>query len=584
VLSGDIFDSENAYVAPLQVCEVAQRLLVQLHQCAQKGGATEEWDAAVKKLVTSIHATADQVFRAVAEDWESVAGVQSTTAAGQTLSDQPGESANDGFAAWSGMKSGTERITCLLGLLKSYISTVSSASIPLRIGIIVDLLTRLLYIQVPRGKDSDRFSAGSRFNNQVSRQEREELWNALPSIHVASLEVFVALIQRLEIASIPAGIQLLDLLPWLFEAERSHNSLRAAVYGSLKIVLPLIGSSLSKQIVSSLETIIKACCSDVLPTSKPTSHDTSSKGPQNGTSNSAKTTASTEAILNATKASIANPTSFEGLKEAAFSLLPVLLSHLPVEHVPTPIRTEIDRVAVLTKHQNALTASVLNPSPQKPSLLPLMATLTPPSLTTEGILKPRMPVIRTSVREGNTSDVETNEFNSTRDEAMDDQVPTVAASRDDTAAFDLFSKRPSSPTKRIQEDQSVSAEPSKRARLDPAPTFADPDKPMAVEINVPVPASHAASASSSTARAEVAEQGTGSHHTMAGSSIAYVVEGRAEEIKYDLDDTEPMNDDDGGDDDNEDDDDFEIPSLVMRGDSGSEDEEDEEEEEEGEER
>jgi len=104
---------------------------------------------------------------------------------------------------------------------------------------------------------------------------------------------------------------------------------------------------------------------------------------------------------------------------------------------------------------------------------------------------------------------------------------------------------------------------------------------MAAEINVPVPASHTASASSPTARVEVAEQGVGSLHTMAGSSIAYVVEGRAEEIKYDLDDAEPINDnDDGGDDDNEDDDDFEIPSLVMRGDSGSEDEEDEEEEEE----
>ncbi|RAL60139.1 hypothetical protein DID88_000764 [Monilinia fructigena] len=58
----------------LSVKDGARKLVVVLHQTVAKNGGGEEWGKAVRDLVQDIHVTADQVFRAVVEDWESTAG------------------------------------------------------------------------------------------------------------------------------------------------------------------------------------------------------------------------------------------------------------------------------------------------------------------------------------------------------------------------------------------------------------------------------------------------------------------------------------------------------------------------------
>jgi pre-rRNA-processing protein RIX1 len=398
ILSTDAFQPEIKYSAPNELRSIAQKLLALLPACVPKGGSAEKLDGLIRETVKYVHTAADQVFRAVDEDWESTCGIHSASE-GHTLSDQPEQEATEGnkHGSWVGIRSGSERIVSHLGFLKHCILTPTCSAIPLRIGVLVDLLTRLMYMQVSKGE-----SGSSRFNPQVSRQEREELWAVLPGIHIASIEVFIALVERLKTASVPACQQLLELLPWLFESERSDISLRTIVYRAVAYILPCIGSSLSKSTVSSLDSIIKSCCTDLLPVTKEVDPAQPAGKQQNGhahTTNGIKSTANTEAMMNTSSTIITTPTQYTGLHAAASDLLPILLSNLPAGHISIPIRTEIDRVAVLTRHREALTASVLNPAPHKPSLLPILASLELASLATEGLLRPRMPVIRIEGRD-----------------------------------------------------------------------------------------------------------------------------------------------------------------------------------------
>jgi pre-rRNA-processing protein RIX1 len=396
ILSLDVFQLQSKYSAPNELRRIAQRLLALLPACVPKGGSAEKLDGLIRETVKYIHAAADQVFRAVNEDWESTCSVRSTLE-GQPLSDQPEQEASGANKEWTGIRSGSERIASHLGFLKHCILTSTSSAIPLRIGVLADLLTRLMYLQVSKGD-----SGSSRFNPQVSRQEREELWIVLPSIHIASIELFVALVERLKTASAPVCQQFLELLPWLFEAEHSDISLRAAMYRAVAIILPTLGPSSSKSTVSSLNNIVKSCCTDLLPVAKEQDPAQPAAKQQNGqthTTNGIKSTAKAEAAMNTSASIITTPTQYAGLRAAASDLLPILLSTLPASHISIPIRTEMDRVAVLVRHRDALTASTLNPAPHKQSLLPILASLEPASLATEGLLRPRMPTIRIEERD-----------------------------------------------------------------------------------------------------------------------------------------------------------------------------------------
>jgi pre-rRNA-processing protein RIX1 len=569
ILSRSAYDNdvEIANHASNHLRDTAQKLLVQLHLSAQKNGSAEEWAASVRALILSVHATADQIFRATLEDWESVCDVRSTLEAGQTLSDQPQQLDTDGagMSGWIGIRAGAGRMVSLMRLLTQYISTPGAAATPLRTGLIVDLLARIMYMRVPLG----RASSTVRANNQVGRTEREELWSILPSIHVAAIEVFVALILRLDSASSACNIQLLDLLPWLFESECSNVFLRTAVYEAVGFVLSSLGPSLQKSSVVSLETIIQSCCSDVLPATSAKEVDSSRAHLQNGTKSGQQGSSNSAAsILSTTTVSVARPMEFPGLRDAAYHLLPVLLAKLPAQFIPVPARSELDRVAVLVKHPEALAASVMNPSPHKPSLLPLMAMLCPTSLVAEGILRPRMPVIRTTASKDNgAEDLDEEEMNgmtslhgafepvadsaSTHDTIQNNTVAakiiTFTETVEETSQQTLEETREAPiasslvapvSTKRSQMEEPSPLTPVKRARI---------ETEQATSL-IPVPAivSTPSQSDTTTTTVLVAETDVG------------MTDGGAEEDS-----------DDGSD--------FEIPTLTMKGDEDDDEDEDEDE-------
>jgi hypothetical protein len=81
----------------------------------------------------------------------------------------------------------------------------------------------------------------------------------------------------------------------------------------------------------------------------------------------------------------------------------------------------MDRTAILTNHTDALAASVLNPAPQKASLLPFLSALAPDNSVTEAILRPRMPVILCGKLEG-AATVEVEDEDMEKEEDDDDGV------------------------------------------------------------------------------------------------------------------------------------------------------------------
>ncbi|KIW09262.1 uncharacterized protein PV09_00184 [Verruconis gallopava] len=385
-------DAEMVAICSTGSKDAAARVLVLMHQCAQKGGGAAEWEKGIDELINSCHATLDQVFRAVIEEWQSVAGVRSTITASKELAAEPNAEADEktGFPGWAGLRSGVQRFQILLSLLQAYIYTPTVTSVKMPLGRIIDLLTRVFYVQTPQTKDALRM----RYNPQVAREEREELFALLPDMHVSVLEVISILLERLGNASLPVCTQFLDLITWLFEAENFEMNVRTGIYRCIAQLLHIVGPTLKKSSIKSLDKIIKACCKDLLPAREDTQVKTTEMINTQLTNNSklGKVTNGASTSFNLQQ-SLAE--TFPGLHAAARDLLPILYNKLPTELLSTTTRTQMDRTSILSNNFEALAAAVLNPAPKKQSLLPFLAAVAPESAVTEAILRPRMPVILT---------------------------------------------------------------------------------------------------------------------------------------------------------------------------------------------
>lgn len=394
--------------------KTAQKVLVLLHNCAPKQGASEKWDDTLKATVTATHTTCDHVFRSVIEDWRSAAGVSPSVPAQQLAAagDAEMESSNAvGLGAWKGVYSGAERVVTLLELLQTHMENTTANAATIRIGLITDLTTRLLSVTVPASGRQEFVKP----NNQISRDEREALYNVLPRIHVAVLQLLNSIIRRFGTALVSIFPSLVEQLTWVFKAERGDEQFRASAYSLLGQILNFNGHSLAKDEIADLAPFFVACCSDVLPEdNRPTVLAPISGGQQQANASAPQNS----------KPVIANA----ALHDAATAFLPIALSQLDPKLFPRKLRASIDRTAILTKHKQTLVASVLNP-PVNPagtgaqaSLLPFLARLFPGDAEVEAIIRPRMPVTWTGRRSGTEEDEEDEEEEVQEDVDMDDQT------------------------------------------------------------------------------------------------------------------------------------------------------------------
>ncbi|TKA73001.1 hypothetical protein B0A55_05211 [Friedmanniomyces simplex] len=557
----------------------------------------EKWDEALKVTITAAHTTCDRIFRSVIEDWQSTSGVQPSLAVNALLQGEAEMEGDDalGMSGWKGVYAGSERLVALLDLLSSQMVTATAGAVTVRLGLIVDLLTRLFSLRTPLGKQIT-----VKPNQQVSRDEREVIFALLPGVHIAALTLTRSILHRFGPIAASLTQPLLAQITWLFQAEAEDSDVRTATYGALADVLELQGPSLSRGDVADVESIVKACCRDLLP-----SDQIGSMG-----KGVAPALSSQNGVLGLQATNITSSNVPAQLRLAAEALLPLCFSQIASTHIPGRLRTLTERTAILTQHKDALVASVLNAAPNgsrtktQPSLLPLLAKQYPHSAEVEALLRPRMPVIKTGRSgagdEGNEDEEEygdvpspfANGHEEATDGARDDDMPssglldTGRDSHETAHAEDVYSASPRRPAeaagseaahdKRKITDSDVNTEHSaKRVRASPvaeaepslpntAGTPTAPDR-LAAQSGLPVPVSQDRPSSSFVTAPEPSQQAAAAPAPVSSRAKAVVA-------SYNAGDMVDIGSEGS---------DFEMPPLTMEQDTEDEDEDEEDDKEEG---
>ncbi|KAI0576399.1 RIX1 domain-containing protein [Pyrenophora tritici-repentis] len=342
------------YTTSSEIIMAARELYVQLSCCAPKGTSSEEWMKSLKALVNNAHQTADHVFRAVLEDWQPTTR-ESPLANGHTLEDEVQDlEPNNHLPPWSGIFAGGERLKGLLNLITEYLGTPTAGPIYLNIAMVMDLISRVLSLTIP-ASSSKSFQNTVRLNIQVSKDEREALWLLLPDVHIAAMKLLLALADRSQASTLALDPIVIDQVVWVFGAEKNVAQIRTTCYTVVASLLKRSGIALPKATIDSLVPLIRLCCDDLLPSeiaTAPAQHNTT-QTKTNGNSQP-QTTANADSFLSASKA-ISDPTAgLSGLKEAAYDLLPTLLSNIRAQYLSDSMRARLDRTAVLIQHKEAI--------------------------------------------------------------------------------------------------------------------------------------------------------------------------------------------------------------------------------------
>ncbi|KAL9118767.1 MAG: hypothetical protein Q9187_004685 [Circinaria calcarea] len=285
-------------------------------------------------------------------------------------------------------------------LLQAHIATASSSSITIPIGSIWGLLERIMSVIAPFKASRNDYEIQPRLNPEIGRNEREGLWLSLPRLHISAMELMSLLIQRVGLSSIAFVQSSMERLLWLFRSSASEDNVRKSIYETVCGIAQLSGPSASLSVARSMAPLIQACCDDILPSIKLPNKvlQQSTNGAKKPVSNGTLSyDADSYLLVAGTEASIS--ITLTELQRAAKALLLVLLTRLPSSFISKPLRSQIDRTAVLTSDKELMQASVLNPPTRQSkememSILPLFARAYPHSLEVETILRPRMPVLQ----------------------------------------------------------------------------------------------------------------------------------------------------------------------------------------------
>lgn len=356
----------------------------------------------MRTIIANIHHTADKTFRAVIEDWEATPGSTYQASETRDLGDQIRDMNEDllGLPSWQGISAGGERLCGILTLLKAFLITPTSSTIVLPLGPLMDMFTRLFSLVVPSRQASAERYEGSRLNPEIGRDEREELWAALPNIHVVALDLLAALTVRLDYSFTPLAQGALDQITWIFATEKFNSNIRTTIYTLVAKLLRFIGPSLTRSSVSGLTGIIKSCCDDLFPSSAATVTAVVGSTSKDNEQTKGASSINADAFLtsSATKAESELPS--RSTYRAALILLPLFITYLAPQSLPYPLRVQIDRTAVLTKHKQAMIASILNPALNRKgtrsnkSIMPLLVRSFGTDSEVEGLLRPRMPILQ----------------------------------------------------------------------------------------------------------------------------------------------------------------------------------------------
>ncbi|KXJ94543.1 rRNA processing/ribosome biogenesis-domain-containing protein [Microdochium bolleyi] len=349
----------DALLVPQSLSVASRRLIVRLHMTAPKGGEAAEWNKLIAQLIRESHATADQVFRAVVETWESSSGYVRQAS---DLEQKPsgGSDKPDELPTWAGLPAGSERLVGLLEYLGEVIRNPTKSAVTIPLSSLMDLATRITSI-VPPSASKEKFEF-AQMNTAVGREERDELWSALPRIQIAVMRLQTTCIGRLGRSFVPLAQESLEQTLRVLGSFYRIPEVRRVAYVLIRKLLCLCGPTMGKISVDSLDLAVRCCCRDLHGASghlkRIQQHTTTL---QNGTkTKSANQNA--DAFLSGKTAESTVTVSFsaEHVREAE-ALLAALHSYVPQQHVQSSARGRILQAAILARSKAAQVASVLHP-------------------------------------------------------------------------------------------------------------------------------------------------------------------------------------------------------------------------------
>ncbi|KAJ1335318.1 pre-rRNA-processing protein RIX1 [Microdochium nivale] len=350
--------SDGALV-PRSLSVASRRLTVRLHMTAAKGGDTAEWNRHISQLFRESHSTMDQVFRAVVETWESSSGHVLQT---PDFEQEPfgGGDKPDDFPTWVGLQAGSERLVGLLEYLGEVIRNPTKSAVVVPLSSLMDITTRISSI-VPPSASKEKFES-AQMNLAVGREERDELWCALPGIQVAVMRLQITCIDRLGRNFMPLAQESLEQTLRIIGSFYRIPIVRHVAYVLVRKLLCLCGPMMGKISVDSLDLAVKCCCRDLHGATghlKRSQKHTATL--QNGTkTKSANQNADAFLSGKAAESIVTVSFSAEHVK-AAEALLTALHSHVPQQHVQSSARGRILQAAILARSKDAQLASVLHP-------------------------------------------------------------------------------------------------------------------------------------------------------------------------------------------------------------------------------
>ncbi|KAG5979479.1 hypothetical protein E4U55_005117 [Claviceps digitariae] len=375
----------NDFLVPQSLQRAARRLVISLPCVAAKSGGSEEWAKLVDGLLRELHATGDQVLRAVDESWEGTSGYtrQRVDPDGEPAG---GSDSGDQLPPWTSLASGVERLRGIFNYLADCLSYPTKAPVVVPVSALMDAVSRVCLIARLNPK-AQTWDQALETNAAISREEKEELWSCIPDIHLSALALTSQMLHRFGQGMIPLIPEILDHLVRVFKSGIANPEIRTAGYEILFSIVTLVGPTMSRAAVGSIEPLMAACCRDLQedagflkPSTKSSTASTNDpkkkKGSNTNNSSSSSSLANADLFLQPQAHAAETSVSLEAHhKAAANELLIGLLSSLPQHHLKPTLRGLLDKTAILARNREAMLASVLNPYKDQrgrvyPSILP----------------------------------------------------------------------------------------------------------------------------------------------------------------------------------------------------------------------
>ncbi|KAI1640935.1 rRNA processing/ribosome biogenesis-domain-containing protein [Biscogniauxia mediterranea] len=352
--------SSDGILVPASLQQSSRRLVVRLHMTAPKGGDSTEWTKHLEGLIKTAHMTADQVFRAVEESWESTSGyiIQPVNFDAEP---QGGSDVTEQLPPWTGVQAGSERMIGLLEFIADYLRCRTKVAVSIPISAIVDVTARISSIMPPApGRERSEYV---QMNPAVGREEKDELWTVFPDIQIAAMRLLLIMARRLEKNYVSIAQETLDQLLRMLESSYRLPQARLAAFLLVKEILCLCGPTMDKVTVEGLSLVIKSCCRDLLGAAGHLKRPRQQATTLPNGSKSKPITQNIDAFLSnkAEEESIAVSLSQDHIA-AAEALLITLFRHVPQQHLPSSLRSRMLKTAILCRIRDAQVASVLHPS------------------------------------------------------------------------------------------------------------------------------------------------------------------------------------------------------------------------------